>query len=97
MKLLLFAQLNRDLDVVELLFHELDERTGDFRFVAVLPACARTVCRHAGRGVSGRCTRMWKPICTRRGGWIGEPLGYPDHWRGNGRTSYNFVQIWKRF
>ena len=36
MKLLLFAQLNRDLDVVELLFHELDERTGDFRFVAVL-------------------------------------------------------------
>ena len=36
MKLLLFSQLNRDLDVVELLFHELDERTGDFRFVAVL-------------------------------------------------------------
>ena len=36
MKLLLFAQLNRDLDVVELLFHELDEQTMDFRFVAVL-------------------------------------------------------------
>ena len=36
MKLLLFSQLNRDLDVVELLFHELDERTMDFRFVAVL-------------------------------------------------------------
>ena len=36
MKLLLFSQLNRDLDVVELLFHEYDERTGDFRFVAVL-------------------------------------------------------------
>ena len=36
MKLLLFAQLNRDLDVVELLFHALDEKTGDFRFVAVL-------------------------------------------------------------
>lgn len=37
MKLLLFAQLNRDLDVVELLFHALDERTGELRFVAVLP------------------------------------------------------------
>lgn len=36
MKLLLFSQLNHDLDVVELLFHELDERTMDFRFVAVL-------------------------------------------------------------
>ena len=36
MKLLLFSQLNRDLDVVGLLFHELDERTMDFRFVAVL-------------------------------------------------------------
>ena len=36
MKLLLFAQLNRDLDVVELLFHTLDERTGELRFVAVL-------------------------------------------------------------
>lgn len=36
MKLLLFTQLDRDLDVVELLFHEWDERTGDFRFVAVL-------------------------------------------------------------
>lgn len=36
MKLLLFSQLNRDLDVVELLFHELDERTGELRFVAVL-------------------------------------------------------------
>lgn len=36
MKLLLFMQLGHDLDVVELLFHELDARTGDFRFVAVL-------------------------------------------------------------
>ena len=36
LELLLFTQLNHDLDVVELLFHELDERTGDFRFVAVL-------------------------------------------------------------
>ena len=36
MKLLLFTQLDHDLDVVELLFHELDERTGDIRFVAVL-------------------------------------------------------------
>lgn len=36
MKLLLFAQLNRDLDVVELLFHALDDRTGELRFVAVL-------------------------------------------------------------
>lgn len=36
MKLLLFAQLNCDLDVVELLFHALDERTGELRFVAVL-------------------------------------------------------------
>lgn len=36
MKLLLFAQFNRDLDVVELLFHALDERTGELRFVAVL-------------------------------------------------------------
>lgn len=36
MKLLLFSQLNLDLDVVELLFHDLDERTGELRFVAVL-------------------------------------------------------------
>ncbi|MDO5142902.1 MAG: CpXC domain-containing protein [Eubacteriales bacterium] len=36
LKLLLFTQLDRDLDVVELLYHELDERTGDLRFVAVL-------------------------------------------------------------
>ena len=36
MKLLLFTQLNRDLDVVELLFHALDDRTGELRFVAVL-------------------------------------------------------------
>lgn len=52
MKLLLFAQLNRDLDVVELLFHELDERTGDFRFVARAFRRRGAVCRHAGRGVS---------------------------------------------
>lgn len=36
MKLLLFTQLNHDLDVVELLFHALDDRTGELRFVAVL-------------------------------------------------------------
>lgn len=36
MKYLLFAQLNLDLDVVELLFHDLDERSASFRFVAVL-------------------------------------------------------------
>lgn len=36
MKLILFLQLQHDLDVVELLFHDLDERTYDFRFVAVL-------------------------------------------------------------
>lgn len=36
MKLLLFMRLKHDLDVVEVLFHELDNRTGDFRFVAVL-------------------------------------------------------------
>lgn len=36
MKLLLFTQLNRDLDVVELLFHALDDRTDELRFVAVL-------------------------------------------------------------
>ena len=36
MKLLLFTQINRDLDVVELLFHALDDRTGELRFVAVL-------------------------------------------------------------
>lgn len=36
MKLLLFTQLNRDLDVVELLFHALDDHTGELRFVAVL-------------------------------------------------------------
>ncbi len=36
MKYLLLAQLQRDLDVVELLFHDLDERTGAFRFAAVL-------------------------------------------------------------
>jgi hypothetical protein len=36
MKLLLLVQLQTDLDVVELLFHELDDRTGMFTFVAVL-------------------------------------------------------------
>lgn len=36
MKLVLFLQLQHDLDVVELLFHDLDERTADFRFAAVL-------------------------------------------------------------
>lgn len=36
MKYLLLAQLQKDLDVVELLFHELNERTAEFRFVAVL-------------------------------------------------------------
>ena len=59
MKLLLFAQLNRDLDVVELLFHELDERTGDFRFVAVLSDGAEQYAAIAGRGRISACTRMW--------------------------------------
>ena len=36
MKYLLLTQLRRDLDVVELLFHDLDERTAGFRFAAVL-------------------------------------------------------------
>ncbi len=36
MKLLLYMQLGRDLDVVELLFHEIDEAASEFRFVAVL-------------------------------------------------------------
>lgn len=36
MKYLLLAQLTRDLDVVELVFHEHNERTGEFRFAAVL-------------------------------------------------------------
>ncbi len=36
MKLLLYMQLDRDLDVVELLFHELDETAGELRFAAVL-------------------------------------------------------------
>lgn len=36
MKLLLFMQLKHDLDVVEILFHEFDQKTGDFRFAAVL-------------------------------------------------------------
>ncbi len=36
MKLLLYMQLNKDMDVVELLFHELDVRTGEMRFAAVL-------------------------------------------------------------
>ena len=36
MKYLLLAQLPQDLDVVELLFHDLDTRTAEFRFVAVL-------------------------------------------------------------
>jgi hypothetical protein len=36
MKLLLLVQLQTDLDVVELLFHGLDDRTGTFTFVAVL-------------------------------------------------------------
>lgn len=36
MKVLLFMQLKHDLDVVELVFHEIDGQTGDFRFAAVL-------------------------------------------------------------
>lgn len=36
MKLLLLFQLQKDLDVVELLFHDLNEREGSFTFVAVL-------------------------------------------------------------
>lgn len=36
MKLILFLQLKHDLDVVELVYHDLDERTADFRFAAVL-------------------------------------------------------------
>ncbi len=36
MKYLLFLQLKSDLDVVELVFHGMDDRTMDFRFVAVL-------------------------------------------------------------
>ena len=36
MKYLLCAQLQQDLDVVELVFHDLNERTGEFRFAAVL-------------------------------------------------------------
>ena len=36
MKLLLLMQLGHDLDVVEMLFHELDARTGELRFAAVL-------------------------------------------------------------
>lgn len=35
-KLLLYWQLRHDLDVVELVFHELDRQTGAFRFAAVL-------------------------------------------------------------
>lgn len=36
MKMLLFMQLKHDLDVVEIVFHEIDGQTGDFRFAAVL-------------------------------------------------------------
>lgn len=36
MKLLLLFQLRRDLDVVELLFHDFEEQTGTFTFAAVL-------------------------------------------------------------
>ena len=36
MKFILFLQLQHDLDVVELVFHDLDERTAEFRFAAVL-------------------------------------------------------------
>ena len=36
MKLILFLQLGHDLDVVELVYHDLDTRTADFRFAAVL-------------------------------------------------------------
>ncbi len=36
MKLLLLFQLHRDLDVVELLFHDLNDHDGTFTFVAVL-------------------------------------------------------------
>ena len=49
MKLLLFAQLNRDLDVVELLFHELDEQTMDFRFCRCAVGRSGAVRRYAGR------------------------------------------------
>ena len=64
MKLLLFTQLNHDLDVVELLFHELDERTGDFRFVAVLSDGAERVCCHAGCGLSASAGRR-QTCCIR--------------------------------
>lgn len=62
MKLLLFTQLDHDLDVVELLFHELDERTG---ISGSLPCC-RTgrsntpLCR--GRFTSAY-TVMWRTTC----------------------------------
>lgn len=36
MKLLLLLQIQRDLDVVELLFHDLNERDGTFTYVAIL-------------------------------------------------------------
>lgn len=36
MKLILAMQLQRSLDIVELVFHAFDERTGAFRFAAVL-------------------------------------------------------------
>lgn len=36
MKLLLLFQLHRDLDVVELLFHDMNGKDGTFTFVAVL-------------------------------------------------------------
>ena len=55
MKLLLFSQLNRDLDVVELLFHEYDERTGDFRFVAVLSDGADALARARYAGYRDAC------------------------------------------
>ena len=61
MKLLLFTQLDRDLDVVELLFHEWNERTGDFRFVAVLSDGAEQYAAMRARFISaaGRCRNLF--------------------------------------
>ena len=63
MKLLLFAQLNRDLDVVSSMSWT------SARAISALWPCFPTAqssmppCR--ARRISA-CTRMWKPICTRR-------------------------------
>ena len=63
MKLLLFSQLNRDLDVVELLFHEYDERTSVcmrmWTHTCIRPAASLRALTCSGRSRRWSCCTSW--------------------------------------